>query len=436
MIHPQELKTLTNNKPIREAKLPKKVIIPLSQHTGKPASPIIEIGDFVYPGTTVGVQTGFISSAVHSSISGKVVAIEEYPHPVVRRSLCVVIESDGRDLQWFDKKITTGIESVSSDIMRQLITDCGVVGMGGAAFPTHVKLAPPKTKTIDTLIINGAECEPYLTCDDRLMVECSSEILEGAKIAMKLLGVKNCFIGIESNKPNAIKLMSKATQEAPDIKVVKVKTQYPQGAEKQLIKTILNRTVPQGKLPFDVGVIMHNVATLIAIYEAVFFRKALYERVVTVSGGCINTPANLLVKIGTPISDLIEECGGLRKDPVKIIMGGPMMGIAIYDMDTPVIKGTSGILFLDEKELDLTASGTCIRCGKCIETCPINLAPTTIYSFVENEKFEEAEECNVLDCIECGACSWACPSKLDLVGMFKFTKMMLNLTKLNKGGPK
>jgi len=425
MIHPAGFKNLTNKQQIRRAALPKKVIIHLSQHIGKPAEPVVNVGDIVYPGTMIGKPKGFISSPVHSPLSGKVVAIEYYPHPVIRRSLCVVIESDGQDAdsKLFRPRLKEGKESsLTKEQQLQLIQDCGVVGMGGGAFPAHVKLAVPEGRDIDTLIINGAECEPYLTCDHRLMLERANDILEGARIMMDILDAKECFIGIEANKSDAINVMRKALQGNPDIQIKRLKTKYPQGAEKQLIKSTLNRTVPSQKLPFKVGVVVHNVATAVAVYEAVALWKPLYERVITVSGGCIKNPSNILVKIGTPVSDLIEECGGLRKDPVKIVMGGPLMGQAIYNLDMPILKGTSGVLFLSKDELAHGEAGVCIRCGNCVISCPMNLVPTDIYAFSENRRFAEAKEHNLLDCMECGACAWACPSKLDLVGMFKLAK--------------
>jgi electron transport complex protein RnfC len=292
--------------------------------------------------------------------------------------------------------------------------------MGGASFPTHIKLNPPKP--VDTLIINGAECEPYLTSDYRLMVEKSKEILSGVELVARCLGVSKVYIAIEDNKPEAIKLFNDAirnTQYAIQV----LKSYYPQGGEKQLIKNILGKEVPQGKLPFDIGVVVHNVETIFAIYEAVYLNKPLYERVVTVAGSCLSNPKNVLARIGTPIKELIDFCGPLKQEPAKIIIGGPMMGIAQYTLDVPVIKSTTGVLLLDEEEARVQEEAFCIRCGACVRECPVGLMPCLINLASEKEMWMQAKSYGVLDCIECGLCSYVCPANRRLIQSIKRVKL-------------
>jgi len=421
-IYPPHKKSYTEKEPIKISTLPPQVIIHLSQHVGKPSRPIVGIGDHVNTGTKIAEAAGFISCSQHASVSGTVKEIAEFPHPTAGHCLSVVIESDGQDTK--EKKID------AQDTIK-MISAAGVIGMGGGGFPTHVKLSEPKGKKIDVLIINGAECEPYLTCDHRIMLERPGDILKGADIMRKTLGVERCIIAIEDNKGDAISALQtyEVCKDKPrrfvNISVVSLPTKYPQGAEKQLIKTLLNREVPAGGLPFDVGVVVQNAGTALAVYEAVVLGKPLYERVVTVSGDCVKTPSNILARIGTPVSHLAEQCGGFIKEPAKVICGGPIMGIARHTYDFPVRKGTSGSLFLSKEALDLRPASTCIRCGGCASVCPMGLAPTTIYSLAERDRFEETAEYDVASCIECGACAWECPAKLDLVGMFKYAKRQL-----------
>jgi electron transport complex protein RnfC len=413
-VHPPEDKT-TETSPIEIMPAPKKVYIPFSQHTGKPAKPLVKKGDKVKIGTKIGEADGFISSTVHSSISGKVIDVVDHPHPVVGSSLCCVIESDDAEDWITDLKGEQDISGMTSEQLVASIKDAGIVGLGGAAFPTHVKLSPPKDKKIDTLIINGCECEPVLTADHRLMLEYSSAIIDGARTFQKILGASDLVFGIEDNKKDAVALFKKE-----DVRVVQLKTKYPQGAEKQLIKAILRRAVPRGGLPMDVGCVVHNVGTCHAAMLALKFRKPLIDRVVTVAGDGMKESKNILVRIGTPVSDVIEFCGGYIASPRRIIFGGPMMGIAQYTDRVPVIKGTSGILVWESAEIP--EEGPCVRCASCVDACPMGLMPTEIFNYVKNKNFDRAKDYGVLDCIECGCCAYVCPAAIPLVHYFKYGK--------------
>lgn len=409
--HVVDYKWLTEDLPIKQAPIPKKVRIPLSQHTGKPASPVVKVGDIVKTGQLIASAQGLISSNIHSSITGKVTAIDRFPEPIGGEYLSVEIEGDGRDE-------VVGLDGEASNIVQR-VQDAGIVGMGGAMFPTHVKLQPPKDKKIDAVILNGAECEPFVTSDYRLMIERPDIVLEGLRIIMQAVGAERAVIGIESNKPEAIRIMK---EKAKDIEVVVLKVKYPQGGEKQLIKAMLSREVPSGKLPFDVGVIVQNIGTAVAIYEAVKLAKPLYERIVTVTGSCVKEPANWRTRIGTLVSDLIDWSGGLKAEAGKLIMGGPMMGIAQYTFDVPVIKGTNAILVLAKNEIREVVEEACIRCGKCIVGCPMGLDPGKLGTLIEKGKLEEAKEIGALDCIECGICAYTCPANRNLVQLIKYAK--------------
>ncbi|MEW6570729.1 MAG: electron transport complex subunit RsxC [Nitrospirota bacterium] len=424
-IHPPDKKELTADKPIEEAKPPQRVVIPLSQHIGAPCKLLVSIDQEVKKGERIGEAGGFVSAHVHSPVSGRVIAIREFLNAMGRMVNSVVIENDGRE-EWAILKDDPDYLNLSADAMKEKIKDAGVVGMGGAAFPTFVKLSPPKEKPIDTVILNGSECEPYLTGDYRLMLEKPREIIEGLKIVMKILGVKNGFVGIENNKPHAVEAMQQAVHGEESIKACVLPTKYPQGAEKMLIKVLTGREVPSKALPMDVRVLVQNVGTANAIYEAVRYGKPLIERVVTITGEGINNPANLLVKIGTLISDLIEKCGGLKMETKKIIAGGPMMGFALPSLDVPVTKGTSGIVALQEGDIIHTEGfGPCIRCGRCIEACPMGLMPSILSIYSEKNFFENAKEYNLFDCFECGSCAFVCPSKRPIVQLIRLAKSMV-----------
>ena len=413
-VHPAEQKN-TENCAIEIMPVPKRVYIPFSQHTGKPAKPSVKKGDEVRIGTKIGEADGFISASVHASISGKVIDIAEHPHPVIGSSLCCIIESNDSEDWSSDLEGDQDIGKMSSAQLVEIVKEAGIVGLGGAAFPTHVKLSPPKDKKIDSLIINGCECEPMLTADHRLMLEYTAAIIEGAQVFQQILNAQNLIFAIEDNKKDAIALFQKE-----GVRVARLKTKYPQGAEKQLIKAILRREVPRGGLPMDVGCVVHNVGTCYAALLAFKFRKPLIDRVVTIAGDGVKENKNVLVRIGTPVSDIVDYCGGYVERPMRIIFGGPMMGIAQYADSVPVIKGTSGILvWQDARTIE---EGPCVRCAGCVDACPMGLMPTEICSNVKNRNFDAAEAYGVLDCIECGCCAYVCPAAIPLVHYFKYGK--------------
>jgi len=423
-IHPPDKKELSKAKAISSTKPPKRVVIPLVQHIGAPCKLSVSIGQEVKKGEVVGAPEGFVSAPVHSSVSGKVVAIGDFPLSTGRMVTSVVIENDGKE-EWTALKDNPDYLALSPDELKGKVKDAGVVGMGGAAFPAHVKLSPPKEKPVDVVILNGAECEPYLTADYRLMVERPADVVAGLKVLMKIVNVTKGFIGIESNKPDAVEAMQKAATGEPNIKVCALEVKYPQGAEKMLIKATVDREVPARGLPMDVGVVVQNIGTAIAVYEAARYGRPLVERVVTVTGEGIKEPKNLLVKVGTQVSDLIEECGGFKSEAAKIISGGPMMGFAMFSLDVPVTKGTSGILVLPEEEAAHTEGfGPCIRCGRCIDICPMGLMPSMLSVLSERGFYEESKEYNLFDCFECGSCTYVCPSKRPIVQLVRLAKSM------------
>ena len=437
-IHPFSSKTLTSDRPIKKAFIPKKVVLPLLQHTGSIAEAVVSVGDAVKVGQLIAKSTGFISSPVHASIAGKVTKIGYSPTPTSSRVLSITIEAEGNENQDIKVPDSRDVGAMTREQLLEIIKEAGIVGAGGAAFPTYVKLSPPKTKPIDTVIINGAECEPYLTCDHRLMLEKSSQIFKGLDIILEILGAKNAYIAIEDNKLSAIYAMERELRKIQErsgffphkksehmIKVVPLSTKYPQGAEKQIVKAVTNRVIPAGGLPMDVGCVVQNVGTVFAIYEAVYIGKPMIERVITITGSCVKEPVNMWVRIGTLLSDLEPSFGGFKKEVKKIIIGGPMMGVSQYTMDVPVTKGASGVLFLSEEELDRSEESVCIRCGKCLEVCAMGLAPTALMQRVKKDSFADAKELGIMNCFECGACAYSCPAKIPLLDYMKFGKSKL-----------
>lgn len=421
-VHPNDRKSYTSSKPIEIAPLPSKVFIPVRQHIGAPCSPIVKKGDEVKKGQVIASSDAFVSCNIHASISGKVVDVAEYPHAGFGKCLTIVIENDGLD-EWVEGlPIQRDWQTLNADELRAIIREAGIVGMGGATFPVHVKLAPPKDKKIDTLILNAAECEPYLTADHRAMLEYTDRIVTGVKIVMKLLGVEIGYVGIEENKPDAISAMTKAF-EGTTVKVVGLPTKYPQGAEKMLIKVLAGREVPSGGLPMEVGVVVQNVGTVIAINDAVVNGIPLIQRVTTVSGGAVKEPKNLLVRVGTTFEDAIGYCGGIAKKPEKIISGGPMMGFAQSNINIPIIKGSSGILVLSKEDVNSGKEAACIRCGRCVDACPMGLNPSMLSILGERGLYQEAkEDFNLLDCVECGSCVYGCPAKRNIVQYVRYCK--------------
>lgn len=409
-------KRATEALPIMVLPAPPIVVIPLHQHIGAPCEPVVGVGDKVKMGQLIGESKQFVSAPIHSSVSGEVIAVEERPLLTGRRVLCVVIRNDGRD-EMVKPQGGGDARRMSADAIRQAVKNAGIVGMGGAGFPTHVKINPPVP--VDTIIINGAECEPYLTCDHRLMVEQAARMVDGLLAIMKATGAAKGIIGIEANKPDAIGRLKEEIAGHEQLSIAVLKVRYPQGAEKQLIKAILGREVPSGRLPCDVGCVVNNVHTAIAVHEAVTQGKPSYERVVTVSGGAVVDPRNVLVRIGTPLQTLLDFCGGLLGEPAAIVGGGPMTGPPVLDLLGPVVKNLSGVLALNQEEAAFDENRPCIRCTRCVQVCPMGLTPNLLGEYSDQGLYKKAGQLRVQDCIECGLCSFTCPSKRALVTWIK-----------------
>jgi len=433
-VHPAENK-ISAGRAIEVLEPPKQAFIPLNQNLGAPAKPLVNKGDEVKVGQLIAKGEAFISSNVHSSVSGKVLKIDSitdtsgYKRPAV----FITVEGDEWDPA-IDRSETIVKEiKLSQKEIIDRIKEMGIVGLGGATFPSHVKLMVPDGKKAEYLLINGVECEPYLTSDHQLMLSKGEEILIGTKILMKGLGVSKAFIGIENNKPDAIRHLSGLAASYEGITIVPLKVKYPQGGEKQLIKAVINREVPSGKLPIEVGAVVHNVGTAFAVYEAIQKNKPLIERVVTLTGKPVSRPANFMVRIGTPISQLFEKAGGLPENAGKIISGGPMMGKALISLETPVVKGTSGILVMDEKESSRVDMKPCIRCGRCVSVCPMGLEPLLLSQLSKREMWDKAENERIMDCIECGSCHYICPSGRPLLDYIRLGKNKVGQIIRNRG---
>lgn len=422
-VHPAEHKEATERKPVvplEEA--PAQVVIPMSMHVGAPCKPIVAVGDEVTVGQKIGEIAG-LGAPIHASISGKVVAVEPRPHPGGDVMMSVVIENDYKDTPHPSIVHRDNVDALTSQEIIDIVKEAGITGMGGAGFPTHVKLSGAVGKA-DTIILNGAECEPYITADHRLMLERGEAVIGGARFIMKALGLKEATIGIEGNKLDAVEhLKSLLPNGDTSIHVETLKTRYPQGAEKQLIQRVTGREVPPGGLPADVGCTVFNVATAAAIYDAVTEGKPLTHRNVTITGGAIERPMNVNAPIGTPVEHLIKMAGGFKTQPQRLLMGGPMMGNPQYDLTAPMFKGTNCILALTDAEAAIQdTEQTCLRCGRCVNACPMHLMPLYMHMYAEKRAWHELEGYNIMDCMECGSCNYICPARIHLVQSFRMAK--------------
>jgi electron transport complex protein RnfC len=422
-VHPAEQK-LSANIPIEELPVPKQVTVPFGQNLGAPSKPLVKRGDTVKTGQLIGEASSFISANVHSPVSGTVLKIDNVVDSSGFRRPAAIINVEGDE--WMEEidrseELITGFDLTAQEIIDK-VKKAGIVGMGGATFPTHVKLMVPPGKKAEYLLINGVECEPYLTSDHRLMLEKGDEILVGTKILMKALGVSKAIIGIENNKPDAINHLTELSKKHDGISVQPLKVKYPQGGEKQLIKAVTGREVPSGKLPIEVGCVVQNVGTVFAVYEAVLKNKPLIERIVTVTGKAVKKPSNFKVRVGTPVKELIDAAEGLPENTGKIISGGPMMGKALLNTDIPVVKGSSGILLMKKEESSRKPESPCIRCSKCTYVCPMGLEPYLLSRYARTKRFEEAEKEKIMDCIECGSCQYTCPANIPLLDYLRLGK--------------
>jgi electron transport complex protein RnfC len=429
-VHPPENK-LTSAKSIKRMAVPKVVYVPISQHIGIPAEIIVNVKDAVEIGQVIAKSGGFVSSNIHSPVAGTVTKLDLIIDTSGYKKQCIVIRTDVKNEANFQEIEYPLVKDITLEpkAILQKINDYGIVGLGGATFPAHVKLNVKEGTVLDHLIINGVECEPYLTADHRLMLEKAEEIMVGVEILMHALNINKAIIGIENNKKDAIDIFKKLTQNNQKIKVAALQVKYPQGGEKQLVRALLNREVPKNGLPLDVGVIVHNVGTIFAIYQAIQHNVPLTERVVTVTGKKLENPANYWVKIGTPITDLVNEVGGLPEGTRKIVNGGPMMGKAIKNTDVPVTKGTSGILVIADDEASRGEPKNCIRCSECVFVCPMGLEPHLLMNLSEKGLYERASAEDIMTCIECGSCSYVCPSHRPLLDYIRFGKQIVK--KLN-----
>ena len=416
-IHPPDNKSSTSSLPL-ETIFPApglKMVYPLVQNTGVPCEPIIKVGDEVYLGQKIADSDAFVSVPIHSSVSGRVIAFEKSLTPTGIVSDSIVIENDGKNIKWDALKSYNNYAAMEPEEILVKIREAGVVGLGGAGFPTHVKLSPPKDKKIDSIIVNASECEPYITSDHRALLDETERVINGIRIIRHIFKEAHAYIGIEDNKPDAIKQLLREIKPADDIKVVSLFTKYPQGSEKQLISACLRREVPTGKLPNDIGCIVINVDTLIAVERAVLRDRPLIRKIVTLDGGAVNRPGNYRVRIGMSYRDFLDAVGGLKCQPIKMISGGPMMGVSMYSLDVPFIKVSSAFLCLTEDEVRIYKESPCIRCGRCVERCPMGLMPLWLNQNVINFDMDSFDKNNGMDCIECGSCSYVCPSKRHLV---------------------
>ncbi len=423
-VHPDGNKTSTTTEAIAPFPTPARLVIPLLQHIGQPAKAVVNAGDKVLKGQLIAEGQGDLSANIHAPTSGTVVEIAEHqaPHPSGLPVICIVLESDGKETWAELPEPPQDPFRLSEKEIAERVRAAGIVGLGGATFPSALKFNVALKQRVKTLVINGAECEPYLTSDDRLMQERTAKVIDGIRLMMLGISASEAIIAIEDNKPNALKIMSAAVEAHSDLRILKVPTRYPMGSEKHLVYTVTGKEIPAGKLAADIGVIVHNVGTAYAVYEAIFEGKPLISRIVTVSGGAIKTPRNLDVPFGTRISDLITYCGGLKQTPERLLMGGPLMGMVMPDTSVPIIKGANGIIALIQPELKMGRQSPCIRCSSCVEACPCGLVPLEMANNIRGGNMERAVEYGVRDCISCGSCSYVCPSNIPLVHYFNYAK--------------
>lgn len=425
-VHPDGRKELSRGAPLSPAPLPAQVVIPMLQHIGKPCTPLVKPGDTVRLGQKIGDAEG-LSATVHASVSGRVLAVEPRPHPSGRPVLSAVLENDGLDTP--DRTLVPHetLEGLSPDDLLTIIREAGIVGMGGATFPTDVK-AFSALGQVDYILINACECEPYITADDTLLCTYPEQVIRGTEALMHTLTPRHTIIAVEDNKAEAIRILKNALPKDSSIEVRVLPTRYPQGAEKQLIQAVTGRQVPPGKLPAAVGCAVFNAATAASVYQAVYEGKPVTRRIVTVTGDGAAAPKNMIVRIGTSLEQAIEAAGGIRAETQKVICGGPMMGVAQKDLAVPVLKGTNAILCLKEA-LPQPSAPTCIRCSRCVAVCPMHLQPLYLYRFEQSGNKKELERLHLMDCIECGSCAYACPGHLPLVERFRAGKMLLKEAK-------
>ena len=433
-VHPPESKDLTNRLEIRRMPYPEEVVLPLRQHAGKPAKPIVSVGDRVQRGDKLAEADGFVSAPVHASAAGVVEDIALWPHPDGSMCPAIRIRVARYSAQAPRPRSVPAWDALSPDEIVRAVQDAGVVGLGGAAFPTHVKLAPPKDLSVHTIIVNGAECEPYLTTDHRIMVEYPERVQLGVRIMMRTLAAKRAVIGVERNKPDAIAALQSTLPSDLDVTVLPLTVKYPQGAEKMLIKAVTGREVPSGKLPVSLGVLVQNVGSAASIGEVFETGLPLVERIVTVSGRGVRKPSNLIVPIGTKLGDLLEMCGGVTADAREIVFGGPMMGNAQATLDVPVLKGTTGVVVLTERDARTRQTYPCIHCGRCLDACPMFLNPQALGELATKARYDEMQPLHLSDCMLCGSCSFVCPANIPLAQLFFLSKNALRRPKTATAG--